>query len=366
MRLFFCLIVLIISTKSVGAVLPFSVIELDFTGPVQGPTDAPSLDIDFWADFAHESGETLRIHGFWDGDGAGGVEGNVFRIRFCPSLPGTWTITDVFSNTPELNDLREGETFEVEESGGPGFWLVDEESHCRWFKRSDGSYPYIIGNTHYDFLGAPNGKEASRESIEFDISQNATYFNKLRFCVRGLRSENTRSSCSVLEWSEKEYVLLSDTPNDSLIVNLPDGQWAVFLFDVVNREVHNIAYSGSQVVLTLPSKACMTVVRNPVYGAVENSTFPLEYSLQQNYPNPFNSGTTITFFIPNKQKTTLAIYNVVGRRVKALVDGLQLVGVHSIQWNGLDFNGQPVSSGLYFYQLRAGNFLKTRKMLLTR
>jgi len=169
----------------------FDVAELTFFGPNQTMEDAPAVDIDFYVDFKHESGEVVRVHGFWDGDGKGGMEGSVFKVRFCPFLAGTWILEDVYSNAPELREQRENDLIVVQESDHPGFWVIDEFAPGqRWFKRSNGTHDYIVGNTHYDFLGAPDGVVATHEHIESDIEHNAKYFKKLRFCVRGFRSEN--------------------------------------------------------------------------------------------------------------------------------------------------------------------------------
>src|SRR5690606_31023381 len=79
------------------------VVELEFAGPEFGPADKPAVDVELTADFTHESGQQYRIHGFWDGDGKGGSRGGVFKVRFCPTLPGTWTLARVSSNSEQLN-----------------------------------------------------------------------------------------------------------------------------------------------------------------------------------------------------------------------------------------------------------------------
>jgi M6 family metalloprotease-like protein len=88
------------------------------------------------------------------------------------------------------------------------------------------------------------------------------------------------------------------------------------------------------------------------------------FYLYQNYPNPFNPITNITFTVPGRAHTTLSIYNIEGRLVKRLVDTEFEGGVKTITWNGTDSQGNPVSSGVYFYRLRAGGNVMTRKMIL--
>jgi hypothetical protein len=91
---------------------------------------------------------------------------------------------------------------------------------------------------------------------------------------------------------------------------------------------------------------------------------PVSYRLSQNYPNPFNPQTHISYRLPQGGHVTLAVYNVRGQRVGELVDCQQSAGEHVVTWDGMDEAGRAVASGIYFYQLTAGEFSETRKMLL--
>lgn len=164
----------------------YSVIEITFNGPFCKPTDIPAVEVALSVLFRHEEGkESYRISGFWDGDGQGGREGNIFKVRFCPTRPGRWFLDSVFSNHAELNGQKQEEWILALESNLPGFWLPDTESSgSRWYRRSDGSHPYIFGNTHYTFLsGYQWDGEPSRNDIAKDIAANAQYFKKLRFSL---------------------------------------------------------------------------------------------------------------------------------------------------------------------------------------
>ena len=96
------------------------------------------------------------------------------------------------------------------------------------------------------------------------------------------------------------------------------------------------------------------------------SEFPETFELLQNYPNPFNPETKINFQIPVRTHVTVRIYNLLGQEINALLDKVFEAGSHSILWDGKDMKGQPVSSGIYFYRLRAGEFSQVRKMSLIR
>ncbi|HTY10227.1 MAG TPA: carboxypeptidase regulatory-like domain-containing protein [Bacteroidota bacterium] len=86
---------------------------------------------------------------------------------------------------------------------------------------------------------------------------------------------------------------------------------------------------------------------------------PQEFKLEQNYPNPFNPSTSIQFEIPGSAHITLKVYNVLGQEVASLVDDTRPAGKYTVQWNA-----SSVASGVYFYTLRTGSFVQTRKMLL--
>ena len=158
----------------------YGIHEVTFSGPRYGPADAPAVDAELVTLWRHESGRpTCRIYGFWDGDGKGANSGNVFKARFCPTKPGDWTLVRTQSNKSALRGQSEG--YKVVCTGGShkGFWLADG----RWYKRSDGSHPYIIGNTMYSFLSEYDDRGPSGGNIADDIRANSKYFKKVRFSI---------------------------------------------------------------------------------------------------------------------------------------------------------------------------------------
>jgi len=86
--------------------------------------------------------------------------------------------------------------------------------------------------------------------------------------------------------------------------------------------------------------------------------------LHGNYPNPFNPTTTISFSLPDEQEIDITIYNIKGQKVKRLINGQLTAGNHTMIWDGKDTNGKSVSTGIYFYKLKTGNDVLTRKMLM--
>ncbi|MFQ5512260.1 MAG: M6 family metalloprotease domain-containing protein [Candidatus Krumholzibacteriia bacterium] len=90
----------------------------------------------------------------------------------------------------------------------------------------------------------------------------------------------------------------------------------------------------------------------------------LELALFQNYPNPFNPNTRIQFSLPNAQFVSLNIYDPRGARVRTLVHGVGSPGTNEAEWDGTNDAGNPVSSGIYLYQLNTGGRVLTRKLML--
>ncbi len=95
----------------------------------------------------------------------------------------------------------------------------------------------------------------------------------------------------------------------------------------------------------------------------ENDTPPAEFTLKQNYPNPFNPATVINYQIPETEFVSLKVFDVLGNEVATLVNQQQGGGRYSVTFDALSV-GRPVSSGIYFYRLQAGNNIRVRKMML--
>jgi hypothetical protein len=91
---------------------------------------------------------------------------------------------------------------------------------------------------------------------------------------------------------------------------------------------------------------------------------PAKFALEQNWPNPFNPTTTISYALPQAANVELAVFNVLGQRVKTLVQKHQNAGTYRVLWDGTNSQNQPVASGIYIYRLVAGNRVAIRKMIL--
>ena len=104
------------------------------------------------------------------------------------------------------------------------------------------------------------------------------------------------------------------------------------------------------------------VMSPPIAG---RSNAPSHHALLQNYPNPFNPSTNITFAVAStREAVSLAVYDMLGREIRALASGYWPIGVHQVVWDGTDSRGKCVAAGVYYYRMRIGPFLQTRSMLL--
>jgi len=124
--------------------------------------------------------------------------------------------------------------------------------------------------------------------------------------------------------------------------------------------------ANSLVALSVKKMGTLTGIET----AESSNSLPENFVLQQNYPNPFNPSTTVRFIVPAnisaQQIVTLRIYNVIGQLVRTLVNGTFAPGSYIAVWNGDNDAGVKVSTGAYFYELKAGNFTAVKRMTLTK
>lgn len=115
-----------------------------------------------------------------------------------------------------------------------------------------------------------------------------------------------------------------------------------------------------------PDNPSLTITLFGSASTVSNEDLvnPVATELKGNYPNPFNPNTNISFTLKTRERVNIDIYNVLGQRVKTLVNSELNPGTHTVNWNGKDSNGRNVSSGIYFYKMQAGKYSNTKKMIL--
>jgi len=130
-------------------------------------------------------------------------------------------------------------------------------------------------------------------------------------------------------------------------------------------EIFGLADGTTNIIVDGIPPAVLTVKVHSVIN-VENPgpNIPLFPILRQNYPNPFNSETTIEYEIANKMNVSIKIYNSRGQLITHLVNERQSAGRYKTKWDGVDKFGQYAPSGVYIYQIKAGDFISSRKLIL--
>ncbi len=147
------------------------------------------------------------------------------------------------------------------------------------------------------------------------------------------------------------------------------------VFVTLPPELYNDNASGYQNKDTLIARtiAYFGGQATDVYDGSPFAPLPQSFTLTQNYPNPFNPTTSIQYTLHSTgssfdktPRTRLAVFNALGQEVAILVDRVQIPGTYQVEWNGADRNGEKVSSGVYFYQLRRGDEAQSMKMILVK
>lgn len=158
------------------------------------------------------------------------------------------------------------------------------------------------------------------------------------------------------------------TTDDCVIEVIKNGNTFTIEFDIkdgkdweITDESGNVIKCSGVQVLEFRDETEKLVLR------MSTSSLPKSFVLHPAFPNPFNPVTTIRFDIPfvkTHGNASLQVYNITGRLVETLVDEILEPGYHSVQWNATDNFGKPISAGIYLYQIHAGDFVQTKKMVL--
>jgi hypothetical protein len=132
------------------------------------------------------------------------------------------------------------------------------------------------------------------------------------------------------------------------------------IFSFYSASIHH----GVEMMLPGPAIA----VRYSRVTSAPESKAPRGFALNQNYPNPFNPSTTISYSLPEQAEVTLKVFDVLGREMISLTEGIQNAGYFETQWNGTNSSGFPTSSGVYVYHIEArsssGRFFSDSKQML--
>ncbi|MCF7804131.1 MAG: lamin tail domain-containing protein [Candidatus Marinimicrobia bacterium] len=131
------------------------------------------------------------------------------------------------------------------------------------------------------------------------------------------------------------------------------------LIGIVGQFSFDDPLAGFQILPRFPED----IIEKEAVGIGNENGLPMVFDLEQNYPNPFNPTTTIKYQLPEQANVRLVVYNMLGQQVRTLVNEQKEAGYYTVQWDGINNNGVKISSGVYFYHIKAGEFNLTRKMV---
>ncbi|MBN1212785.1 MAG: T9SS type A sorting domain-containing protein [candidate division Zixibacteria bacterium] len=207
------------------------------------------------------------------------------------------------------------------------------------------------GADRYDFSEPP--PPPGGPSLAFQLPGGDTH---LRRCDYRPPFENGEIWQVSLTGSPSRIVRLKDPDK------IPDHLRVWFVPD--NLEKYDLREVSEVHLPDAVTKAQLVIGTDNYVRQYADGLLPEDYTLYQNYPNPFNGATQIRFALPEAQKVTMSVFNILGQRVAVLIDGEMTAGYHTVTWPGADDYGKPVASGVYFYRLETGNYVDSRKMTL--
>ncbi|MBT3960748.1 MAG: T9SS type A sorting domain-containing protein, partial [Candidatus Marinimicrobia bacterium] len=205
--------------------------------------------------------------------------------------------------------------------------------------------------TSYEDEGLPITIEAEHDSIYLDIPQDLSAYQ--------VQIQYTPGSFFIGSSDNKDELYLTHEEQELgvyTIMATPGQSRLAIPIEIRGRDASiSISYKG----ITSQGELAGTMTKSLT---IEN--IPDEFVLYSNYPNPFNPITHINYGLPEASNVHLIIYDILGREVSTLVNGVQDAGYKSIIWSGKNALGENVSAGVYFYLIQAGEFRKVRKMVL--
>ncbi|MFA5832821.1 MAG: T9SS type A sorting domain-containing protein [Bacteroidota bacterium] len=295
-----------------GVVVEENDVEAAYTFP-QNPVIFP--------DFANMNKWQVSTTG---GSGGATMLGYIYNLNGDPALPNKASYVEYFPKIPVLD------------GGSPG--LDTFNVYARVPVGSSNSSPRVIYKV---FQGA--GKEVQIDTInQNNRGADRVFLGRSVFLRSNSRDAHGTGAINGYIRLENDTALVSEYYKDSLVNRARKDSFVVRADAIILQEA--------------------TLVVGVEYEVLPD--VPNTYSLSQNYPNPFNPTTKIQFGVPMTGNVELRIYDVLGREVRRLVNEQYDAGMYSVQWDGKNSLGKQVSTGMYIYQIRAGQFVQTKKMLL--
>jgi len=243
---------------------------------------------------------------------------------------------------------------------------------------SGGEYPLSVSSTDLDgdndndlavanydsnsiTIFINNGNGSFQAAVSFDVGADLGILYSSDF------DNDNDNDIAVANVHSRTVSVLSNIGGGSfqapVTYEVGSGPWGIFSCDFDGDDYDDL-------VVTNRYSDNVSILLNRTGGPldVENHQddylLPDKHYLGQNYPNPFNPTTTIEYKIPARSHVTISVYNILGEKIKTIINDIMPTGTHIIAWDGRNDKGEMVATGIYFYQIKAGDFTKSRKMLL--
>lgn len=207
----------------------------------------------------------------------------------------------------------------------------------------DGMYVYAVWQGPQLNSASPYGVDTAQGLMLYDLHHSISTDGGMSWTYGGIlqggpTSEMYPNVATRLEYDSGANVYRAH------IVYLDDATNGCSLFDGTPGDDAYIVYKTFEI---------------PIVGVEDDEVAPTTFAMEQNYPNPFNPSTTINFSLPERTDVSLKVYDMLGREVAELINGVTEAGSHEVQ-----FNASDLASGMYVYTIKAGDFTSSKKMLL--
>jgi hypothetical protein len=283
-------------------------------------------------------------------------------------------------------------------------WLVGDTATIRWSSLnlpddsvkieinraySTGTWSVIAArvpnNGVYSWIVTGPNSTAARIRVSGTVHTTTTGISAVNFTIGTRRITVTAPNTAVI-WTAGTTqsitwttAYLSDSMRIELNRTYPGGSWETIASGVPNTHTYSWTVSGAA---TTTARIRIRGYSNPAIGDTSNVNFtirvpgspqlsaedgqsvPTEFRLAQNYPNPFNATTQIEYDLPQPTHVQLRVFDMLGHEVITLTDALQPAGRFRVSWNGRDKEGRFAGSGVFFYQIKAGHYSGTEKLIL--
>jgi hypothetical protein len=212
-----------------------------------------------------------------------------------------------------------------------------------------------------------NSQEIAGLAVAMKFADKSDDVSITEASFAGTRLEKLQLKEAIIDNVEKTilvYAIVLDEPN------IAAANESIVKLTFSGRDISRVKFTptmiGTQEGISLVSPMAQDM-EHEFNGDVTMPTvaaLPKSFNLSQNFPNPFNATTQIRYAIPQDAKVRLEVVNILGQKVKVLVDGFQTAGFKQVVWDGRNDSGDMVSSGVYFYRINAGTYNHVMKMSL--